>query len=94
MVVGLATHYAEMEKELRQLLHRVAYLLTKEDVAEAMEFLAAGEYGLALEVIAEGLRAQKGPSIDPAIVQSIAKLAHDMGIESRPFVKALLALQR
>jgi hypothetical protein len=88
MVVGFATHHAEIEQKLTDLLQKVGYLLATKDSAEATEFLAVREYGLALEAIAEGLRAQQ-QRIDPSIADYIVKLARDMEIESRPFVKAL-----
>ncbi len=90
MAVGYATHYAKMEKELHNLLQKFTYKLSPADLAEATEYFAAREYGLMLEVIAEGLREQDG-SIDPRISPYIASLAQALQIKDRPFLKALSA---
>jgi hypothetical protein len=88
MAVDHATHYAEMERQLRTLLQKFAYRLTKSDLADAEDFIAEGEYGLALEAIAEGLREQDG-HINSAVAEYITPLAEAMKIKNRPFLKAL-----
>jgi len=87
MTTGYATHYANIEKELRDLLQKVTRWLPVQHLAEATEFLAAGEYGLALEAISDGLRATE--HMDPAFASRVIKLAREMEIENQPFVKAL-----
>lgn len=87
MAVEHATHYANVEKELVSLLQKVTYWLSRQDLAEAAEFIAAREYGLALEAITEGLR--ETGHLDAGTVQWIMKLAREMEIENQPFVKAL-----
>ncbi|MBO0711838.1 MAG: hypothetical protein J2P47_11235 [Acetobacteraceae bacterium] len=87
MAIGCATHYANIEKELRDLLRKVTHRLPVRHLAEATEFLAAREYGLALEAVSEGLRATE--HMDPVFASRIMKLAHEMEIENQPFVKAL-----
>jgi hypothetical protein len=85
----MAVEYAtETERELHNLLQKFAYRLSTTDLAEATEYLAAREYGLALEAIAEGLREPDG-HIDPAVASHIAPLAEAMEIKDRPFLKAL-----
>ena len=49
-------HYAETERRLRELLAETADKLPARTMADAWAFLAATEYGLALETIAEGLK--------------------------------------
>jgi hypothetical protein len=88
MAVDHATHYAEMDKQLRNLLQKFAYRLTKRDLADAEDFIAEGEYGLALEVIAEGLREQDG-RINSAVAEFITPLAEAMKLKNRSFLKAL-----
>jgi hypothetical protein len=88
MVVDLSTHYAKMEQELVGLLQKVAHMLTPSDLAEATEYLAAREYGLALEEIVEGL-AEQHPDAVLGLAPTIGRLAQAMQIEDRPFVKAL-----
>jgi hypothetical protein len=87
MAVDLASHHAVMEKELLGLLQQVTYRLTSAGLAAAAEYLAAGEYGLALEEIVEGVAKQT--SFVCEIAPQVARLAHEMHIEDRPFVKAL-----
>lgn len=53
-------HYAKVEKALRDLLEAYSpYYLTEEEIYDATEFLAEGEYGLALDVIAHAMRHNK-----------------------------------
>jgi len=58
----------------------------RSDLAEAKELLTAREYGLALEVIADGLRQTKHIE---SFIDLILKLAREMEIENQPCVKAL-----
>jgi hypothetical protein len=88
MAVDLATHYAAIEKDIVGLLQKVMHLLTPADLAEATEYLAAREYGLALEEIVEGL-AEHHPSAVRSLAPLIGKLAREMQIEDRPFLKGL-----
>lgn len=52
-------HYAKVEKALRDLLEAYSSYLTEEEMYDATEFLAEGEYGLALDVIAHAVRHNK-----------------------------------
>jgi hypothetical protein len=88
MAVDYTTHYADTEKQLVSLLQKVMHLLPTRDLADATEYLAAREYGLALETIAEGVLDAE-PRIDPGLVRWMVDLARIMEIEHRPFVKAL-----
>jgi hypothetical protein len=88
MAVDYATHYAKMEDELRNLLQKFGYRLTASDLADAKDFIAEGEYALALETVAEGLRGQDG-RIDSATAEYITPLVEAMEIKDRPFLKAL-----
>jgi len=88
MAIDYTVHYAKMEDELRNLLQKVGYLLAKDDLADATDYLAEGEYGLALETIAEGLREPSG-QINSSVVEYIAPLAKRMKIKGRPFLKSL-----
>ena len=86
MTAEYATHHAGMEKELTGLLQTVLQWLPPRNFAAAREFIAAREYGLALEAISEGLRetGHATPFID-----LILKLAREMEIGNEPFVKPL-----
>ena len=86
MTAEYTTHYASMENELTGLLQTVLQWLPPRNFAAAREFIAAREYGLALETISEGLRetGHVAPFID-----LILKLAREMEIGNEPFVKAL-----
>jgi hypothetical protein len=88
MAVDYAIHHAKMENELQNLLQKFGYLLNEGDLADAKDFIAEGEYGLALETIAEGLREQDG-SINSGIAEYITPLVQAMEIKGRPFLKAL-----
>jgi hypothetical protein len=86
MAVDYATHHAEMEQALRNLLQKFGSWLTSGDLADATDYLAEGEYGLALETIAEGLREQG--RINSSVAEYITPLAEAMEIKDRPFLKA------
>jgi hypothetical protein len=79
-------HYAETEKQLLELLQKVAGLLTAGDLADANEFLAAREYGLALETIAGGLVDRK-QGIQREIVERVDAIARPMHLANTSFVK-------
>ena len=87
MAVDYAIHHARMEKELRDLLQKFGSWLTSDDLADATDYLAEGEYGLALETIAEGLREQG--HMNSSVAEYITPLAEAMEIKDRPFLKAL-----
>ena len=84
------THYERIERSLRELLQKVMHQLTTKDLAEASAFLAAREYGLALETIASSL-VERHEGINPAIVEQVDDLAGSMHLTGRPFVKEVLA---
>jgi hypothetical protein len=88
MAIDQAAHYAELEKELVGLLQKVAHWLPPQNLAEATEYLAAREYGLALEEIIAGL-AERPEGIHPSLAQQATKLARAMKIDNRPFMKVL-----
>jgi hypothetical protein len=88
MAIDQAGHYAELEKELIGLLQKIAHWLPPEKLAEAAEYLAAREYGLALEEIIAGL-AERPEGIHPSLAAQATKLARTMKIDIRPFMKAL-----
>jgi hypothetical protein len=90
MAVKYAAHYAEMEQELRDLLIRTGCRLSTRDLAAATGYLHAGEYGLALEAIAEGMPKKDGHIDPPVYGEMIGRLAKRMEIEEdRPFLKTL-----
>lgn len=84
MAVDLASHHADMEKELLGLLQKVTDRLAPADFAAAAEYLAAREYALALEEIVEGVG-----ELPSFLREIVARLAQEMQIEDRPFMKAL-----
>jgi hypothetical protein len=66
-------HYAATERRLRELLQQVADKLSARTMAEAWGFLAAREYGLCLETVADGLKPE-----DRAALKLIHALADSM----------------
>jgi len=85
-VVITPNAFVQMEKKFGELLQKAMHHLPPRVLTEAAELLAAREYGRALEAIAGGLRETK--HIGPFAVL-IVKLAREMEIEKKPFVKAL-----
>lgn len=77
-----------IESELAELLRRVSHALPAKDSGDAADFIAAGEFGLALETIAGGLvYRHKGISAD--IARQIEVLAASMQLIDRPFVSQI-----
>ena len=83
-----ARHHTE--KHLGSLLQKVTHLLTPADLTEATEYLAAREYGLALETIAAGL-IERHDGIHAGIVTQVEALADAMHLSRRRFVQDIHA---
>jgi hypothetical protein len=94
MAIDYATHHAEMEKALIDLVQKFAHELTPAELAEVTEYLAAREYGLALEEFA-GALLDHDVRLHPHFVEDdIRALARAMEIERRPFMRALAQAAR
>jgi hypothetical protein len=75
-------YYLDLEQRLRSLLAEVAGLLPAEDADQVAEFLDHGEYGLALETLADALTAQGRP-VPRLAFASITGLVETMGMDDR-----------
>lgn len=74
--------YAELESRLAALGAQVRRLLNADQQGWFDEFLAAGEYGVALEMLADWLSEDETP-IPPTSRSEARALAEAMGIEPR-----------
>lgn len=74
--------FTALEPRLSELGSRVGDLLTDERRGWYAEFLEVGEYGLALEMLADWLSEEEAPIPDGARTEALA-LASAMGIHER-----------
>lgn len=75
-----AGHHEELQGKIRGVLIDVAHLLTDSQAGLIDEFIDANELGLALE-LSEALF-DPGAKLSPGIVDRIAGLSHEMGLEA------------
>jgi hypothetical protein len=74
--------FAALEPRLSELGSRLGDLLTDQRRGWYAEFLEVGEYGLALEMLADWLSEKEVPIPDGARTEALA-LASEMGIHER-----------
>ena len=74
--------YTELEARLTTLAAQVTRLLTADQQGFFDELLSAGEYGAALEMLADWLSEDESP-VPPAFRSEAQALAEAMGIETR-----------
>jgi hypothetical protein len=84
-------YYSELEERLRSLMPLAARLLSPEVVKWYTEYLDAGEYGLAVEVAAEGLPADARRSQFRELAVALLAEAEVMGV-AEPAADRLRAL--
>ncbi len=76
----MTDRYAEIEALMRTALAEAELLLPSSELAEAQQFLDAGEYGLAVESLTDILRdAQK--RAPPTLFAAIARAVSAMGMD-------------
>lgn len=82
-------YYVELEKQLRKLSPLVAEAVPSETVVSWWdEFLTAGEYGLAVETVADELAKSASAVAPTALAESLLEAAERMGL-SDPVVGKL-----
>ena len=70
----------DIEKEVKEILAKSKYGLTEADIDNASDFIAHGEYGVALELISEQLYENEA-RVDADLLDSVQKTAFSMGLD-------------
>jgi hypothetical protein len=83
--------YAETEWRLRALLRAMEPWLASDELAEVSEYLAAREYGLALETLASILWAGRYLPVPWAAIEEVDSLADAMHLYKRQWMERVPA---